>query len=324
MNPVKNFFMACSGADLTILRRPECRTERDKYAAIGASALLSAAIAAASGGYALSLVLESNALSAAFGLLWGFFVFNVDKYLLPIITKEATPAGTPTRARLSSLARKAAAALPRLVLAFLMAFVIARPLELKLFDREIEAQVAESIAGQTAYALKQVDGEFVEIDRLKAEVNDLQQQVARKQEEVGSRRRRLDLEIYGAASGRAGYGPVALRIQNALQLARAELKTLQDAYEPRIDSEQRRISDLEAARDERRKQAEATVRLTTENSLWARLSAFDRLKATRPAARLADLFLLTLFALLLSAPVLVTMLSARGPYDDIHDAMRSA
>src|ERR1051325_10950721 len=61
----------CAGANYQELEQPECATERNKYAGIGATVFLTALLAALSGGYAFNLVFGAAWLAFLLGLLWG-------------------------------------------------------------------------------------------------------------------------------------------------------------------------------------------------------------------------------------------------------------
>ncbi len=127
-NVVRNFFWFCAGVNRRLLQ--ECDTEFSKYFAIGATVFFTACFAAVSGAYALFFVFSGSnyAILAAigFGFLWGLTIFNIDRYLVISIKKENKPG------------KEFLTALPRILLAIMIGIVIARPLELKIFDKEIK------------------------------------------------------------------------------------------------------------------------------------------------------------------------------------------
>src|SRR4051812_35234750 len=91
INPLKKFFLICSGAGLEILNRPECSIELNKYMGIGATIFSTAALASLSGGYALFTVFRSIPMAICFGLIWGGIIFNLDRYIVSTIKKKAVP-----------------------------------------------------------------------------------------------------------------------------------------------------------------------------------------------------------------------------------------
>ncbi|GAA3431512.1 DUF4407 domain-containing protein [Kutzneria kofuensis] len=104
-------------------------TERPKYTALGGVVFGTATIAALSMTMALSEVVGGFQLSLlAFGLVWGAFVLNLDRWLV------TSSVGTRWHRRVTVL-------LPRLVLAFFFGVVIAEPLVLRVFEPAIEQYI---------------------------------------------------------------------------------------------------------------------------------------------------------------------------------------
>lgn len=125
-----NFFIICSGANKDILR--ECPTERTKFVGIGATIFLTAVLASISGGYAIYFTFNNFYISLLFGLLWGIIIFNLDRYIVSSIKKTGN--------------RKDEffTALPRFLIAVVLAFTISKPLEIKLFDGSISKKMGEN------------------------------------------------------------------------------------------------------------------------------------------------------------------------------------
>lgn len=125
---IRDFFWFCAGINRRLLL--ECEIEFSKYFAIGATVFFTACFAAVSGAYALFFVFSGSSYAAwaavGFGILWGLTIFNIDRYLVISIKKEGKPS------------KEFITALPRILLAIMIGVVIARPLELKIFDKEIK------------------------------------------------------------------------------------------------------------------------------------------------------------------------------------------
>ena len=129
MQALKNFFLFCSGANFSILKRTP--TEVNKYVGIGATIFFTGVFAAIAAGYALYTVFDSAWLIVPIALLWGLMIFNLDRFIVSTMKKKG------------SFIRDFTSALPRLVLAVLIAIVIAKPLELKIFESEIDAELVK-------------------------------------------------------------------------------------------------------------------------------------------------------------------------------------
>jgi hypothetical protein len=132
MKKVTRFFWFCSGAHIDTLKRYPI--EHNKYVGIGATIFFTALFASLSGGYAMYFVFNGDAFAVGFailfGLLWGTAIFNMDRYIVSSINKEGhyQPADT-------------AGIAPDTLLAIMIGIVISRPLELKIFDKEIRQKL---------------------------------------------------------------------------------------------------------------------------------------------------------------------------------------
>lgn len=131
---IANFFIFCSGADKDIIS--QCpRSERNKYASIGATVFLTGLLAAISSGYALYTIFrgEEHAFKSAiiFGLIWAIVIFNLDRYIVSSLRKEG------------KIKKELLHSLPRFIIAVLISLVIAKPLEVRIFESRIEQQILE-------------------------------------------------------------------------------------------------------------------------------------------------------------------------------------
>ena len=117
-------FYLCSGASIEGLAQcPE--SEHRKYGFIGSIILFTSMFAMLSGGYALFYIFHSELYAGIFALLWGLFIFNLDRFIVSSMRKS------------DSFWREFRQALPRLILALIIAISIARPLEIGIFAEEI-------------------------------------------------------------------------------------------------------------------------------------------------------------------------------------------
>ncbi|MEX0289231.1 MAG: DUF4407 domain-containing protein, partial [Flavobacteriaceae bacterium] len=127
---IRRFFMLCSGADTNILE--SCSSgEQNKYAGIGATVFFTAVMAFIASSYALYTVFDNVYISIFFGLIWGLLIFNLDRFIVSTIKKR------------NSFSSEFVQAIPRLVLAVIIAVVISKPLEMKIFEKEINQVLLE-------------------------------------------------------------------------------------------------------------------------------------------------------------------------------------
>ncbi|MDI3319586.1 DUF4407 domain-containing protein [Pinibacter soli] len=129
--PESNFLWWCSGAYTDLLRKYP--SEHTKYAGIGGVILATFVLAAISSGYAVYSVFGNWYWTVAFAIIWGLIIFNFDRFLVSTMRKYGV-----------SARKQLLLAVPRFALALLIGITIARPLELKIFEKEIDVKVAQN------------------------------------------------------------------------------------------------------------------------------------------------------------------------------------
>jgi hypothetical protein len=167
------FAMTCSGANLKILKE-QCASEQPKYAMIGIFIFLTAIFASLSGGYALYKGFKSPLLAGLIGLLWGAFIFNVDRFIVSTIRKKQIVSDLPLREKLSYWGGVAL----RILLAFLISIVISTPLELKYFEPEIKAQITKRLDSQAVEIQNKALLDQSEVKKLEDENQSLREDIA--------------------------------------------------------------------------------------------------------------------------------------------------
>ncbi|MGO4878343.1 DUF4407 domain-containing protein [Pedobacter psychrotolerans] len=314
MDKLNRFFWFCSGAHIPTLEKYP--SEQNKYAGIGATIFFTGLFAALSGGYAMYFVFKGDDLAVVFalifGFLWGAAIFNMDRYIVSSLNKSA---GT---------GKQLLQATPRILLAIMIGVVISRPIELKIFDKEIKERLKVSYLNGQRSKIDTLNKAFenkyqVEFGRLK------QQKATRDSLEKGIKadRQKLNFEIFGnkttETSGVMGYGPYAKRKE-------AEIKQ----REVELDSLRSNINKSESFVDQRKAfDGLFTEKLYTKKQLDSLASlagfadrnwALGQLKFNVDGTRdnntaTAVTFIGLLFVFFECLPVFVKLMSARGPYD---------
>lgn len=132
---IEDIFLWASGAELEVLKMVP--SEKSKYFGIGGTIVFTALMASFAGGYAFYTAFKSTYLSIPFGLFWGGLIFNLDRY---IVASFGVGDGKRTISK-----QELIEAAPRLLMAIILGFVISTPLELKLFEREINVEIKNII-----------------------------------------------------------------------------------------------------------------------------------------------------------------------------------
>ncbi len=295
----KAFFIFCSGIDPNLLDK--CPTEANKYIGIGATVFFTGVLAFLSSGYAIHTVFDSWVASIIFGLIWGLMIFNLDRYIVSSMKSQG------------SVWRDTLVALPRFGLAILLAIVISKPLELKIFEKEIEAEL---IKMEQEVFKEQED--LVKV-RFEATRQDHLNQIAVLQEEISkkaAKRDELSMIALQEADGTGGslkrnMGPIYRIKKNDAELAQSELDQVVATNTPKIEALQAQVNTV----DESVESEIAAMEQASLGGLASRMDALGRLGQKSGVIFWASVFIMFLFIAIECAPIFVKLISQRSPYD---------
>src|ERR1700750_1280628 len=314
MKKVTRFFWFCSGAHAETLKKYPI--EHNKYVGIGATIFFTALFASLSGGYAMYFVFSGSAFAVGFailfGLIWGTAIFNMDRYIVSSINKE----GTTNQQILQ--------ASPRILLAIMIGVVISRPLELKIFDKEIRQKL------KTAY----LKGQHRKIDTLQRAYNDkyameltknsdLKKEKDSLERDINRSRYQLNQEVFGdktnQTSGIQGYGTYAKQKQEVLEEKEARLKEVTGNL-GQMDNYLAQRKDFEGLNGTRMFNPHELDSLSNIAGFADRNWALGQLTYNENGTRDLDTYLAIsfigyLFILFECLPVFVKLMSPKGPYD---------
>jgi len=293
---LKKFFWICSGADTDILN--DCpKSEQEKYAGIGATVFFTAVMAFLAGSYALLTVFDNIWISLTFGLIWGLLIFNLDRYIVSTLKKR------------NKFRSELLQASPRIILAVIIAVVIARPLEMKIFEKEIEREILASQNQMIQENQTEVGEIFApEIARLEQENRNLAAETSAKKAEVDALYERYISEAEGTnGTMKLGKGPVYKEKREKHDLAEREYAELKAENDQTI---QDNLLKLQEIRSEEEQRVAATQPIIEGvDGFMARLKALNNLPL------LPQLFIFLLFVAVETAPILAKLMSPKGPYD---------
>ncbi|MEQ8905240.1 DUF4407 domain-containing protein [Ekhidna sp.] len=299
MNRLKEFFWLCAGVNKSILSN--CPSESSKYVGIGATIFFTGVFAALAGGYALYTIFDSYWIAAIFGIIWGLMIFNLDRFIVSSMRKN----GDSKQEWIS--------AIPRLILAIIISVVIAKPLELKIFEKEVEAEISHMIQEDLATQEQTVKMRFNETrERLNAEILVLKNEITQKASKRDELRKIAQEEADGTGgSKQRNAGPIYQIKKADADKVEAELKALTTTNSQLINEKELALAEL----DEQQKAALGEMKESQLTGLASRIEALDRLTDKSSAIWAAHWFILLLFLAVETAPVFVKLISQRGPYD---------
>lgn len=302
MKSLKEFFWFCSGANISLLKR--CPTDASKYTGMGAAVFFTGLLAALSGGYAFFTVFENAYWALAFGLVWGTIIFNLDRFIVSTMRKKQ-----------GGWFKEIIIASPRMLLAVMLAIVISKPLELRIFSKEIDRKLV--VLEEQIY-----QKEISEIEkRYSAQGMELQTQIADLKQEIATKtitRNELAAAARAEADGTGGSmrrsaGPIYQLKKADADQAQKELDLLTNQNLPVITAKEQTYSALITE-----KSAELeNIKRNPWNGMAAQLEALRVLGEENSAIRLANIFILLLFIMLECTPIIIKLIAPRGPYDDL-------
>ncbi len=194
---LQSFFILCSGADKNLLEGCS-QGEKTKFVGIGATVFFTAVMAFLASAYALFTVFDSVYPAIAFGLVWSLLIFNLDRFIVSTIRKR------------DKLSAEFLQATPRILLAIIIAIVISKPLEIKIFEKEINTVLLKEKNAMALKNKKEVADYFkTDLDKNKAEVDKLKLEISTKEKEVNTLYETYISEAEGTAgTKKLGKGPV--------------------------------------------------------------------------------------------------------------------
>jgi len=297
-----HFLWWCAGAYQDLLK--DCPSEQTKYAGLGGVLLATFVLAALSAGYAIYSVFNNPLWAVAFAIIWGLVIFNFDRFLVSTMRKYGV-----------SRNKQLWMAAPRIALALLIGVTIARPLELKIFEKEIDVQVTENrhkkmllndslLTLENQHTLVTAEQERNRLMTRKTSLEDtlhrLQQAYVQEADGTGGSQRRgidkltrLKQEAY----------------QNALQQVTPELARLATT----IQYQDSLIADANGAKELKRKSYESQV--TADVGFLEKNKALSDLSSKEGSVFWANLLISLLIILIETGPILSKLIMGTGPYD---------
>lgn len=304
MNWFQKFLLLCSGGNIHILRKTP--SEWNKFAGIGGIVLFTAVFATLSAGYAMFTVFDDIWISVGFAVLWGLMIFNLDRYIVSSIKKTGT------------WWNQVLMAIPRLILAAFLGIIISKPLELKIFEKEVNKQLNTIIQRNKTQLQAEMNGRILQQSGpFETEKKQIQTKIADFQKSYDSAAVELEKEILGKqsglTSGKVGYGSNAKRKAELKEQRRQDLENYQKQIGPRLEYLDKEVSKVYTNIEKERTKTETVE--DKFNGFAARLQALDELGKNSAIIGVAAAFIMGLFITLEIAPVLVKLISSVGPYD---------
>ena len=293
---LKQFFIICSGADTQILSTCS-QGEQNKYAGVGATVFFTAVMAFIASSYALYTVFDNIPAAIFFGFIWGLLIFNLDRFIVSTIKKR------------DNFIDEFIQASPRIILAVIIAVVISKPLELKIFQKEIDQVLLEEKNEMTLANQEEIAKQYnPEIEALKRDITSLQNEINTKEAEVNALYDTYITEAEGTSGTmKLGKGPVYKEKREKHDAVLAELQQLKDTNREKIAGLENQISQLSSNYDKHVASSQPII--DNFDGLMARINALGKLPW------LPSFFIFLLFLAIETSPIFAKLISPKGEYD---------
>ncbi|QTE22060.1 DUF4407 domain-containing protein [Polaribacter cellanae] len=293
---LKNFFLTCSGVDKNLIEN--CSNgEQNKYVGIGATVFFTAIMATIAGSYALFTVFDNIFASIFFGLVWGLLIFNLDRFIVSTIRKS------------DSKWKEFIQASPRILLAVIIAIVISKPLELKLFEKEINQVLLTEKNQMTLDNKTQIAAQFTpEIAKINSEIENLKQEINIQEAKTNALYETYIAEAEGRKGTKLlGKGPVYKEKREKHDASLLALNNLRKENTEKIKNKEAAIATL--IQSQKKYESKTQPIIANFDGLMARINALGKLPW------LPSFFIFLLFLAIETSPIFAKLISPKGEYD---------
>ncbi|MDI9337674.1 MAG: DUF4407 domain-containing protein [Alphaproteobacteria bacterium] len=308
---IQKFLWKCAGADYKILEH--CTySDHVKYACLGGIVLATGLMAGVSGGYAFYTIfgnkidvtdeVVSNSflssdwfwipLSIIFGILWGAMIFNLDKYII-----SSTGKGDGTE---KMTWKEFKNAIPRIIMGFVLALTISKPIELRIFKNEIDVEIIKLQQDQKKELISKITQDHqTNLDQINKELIRLEGLIKDNDNKTKELKLLRDIEIKTRPKEKFNaYVSLILKAESELET----LKEEQSKYWAELKKIQNTIN--------QEFQAENRGKIKNSDGLLERIKTADKIVPWSIA-----LFITMLFVCLELSPIFFKMMMIQSPYE---------
>ena len=298
----KKFLWWCAGAHQDLLK--QFPSEHAKHSGLGGVLLATFALASLAAGYAIYTVFDNWMYAVGFGIIWGLIIFNFDRFLVSTMRKY----GISKRKQLWM-------AVPRLALALLIGFTIARPLEMKIFEKEINVKMTENMHKKI-----QLNDSLLALENEK-QINDAtneRQRLINRKDAIEDTLHRLQNSYVQEADGTGGSGQRG--IEELTQLKMNAFDQVRTQFGPEVLQLERKIAaqddiltNAKASKEQKRQDYAASA--AANLGFLERNKALSDLSGEESSVFWSCLLLSLLIILIEIGPILSKLIMPIGPYD---------
>lgn len=292
---ISNFtklLLFCSGATYDIVITCP-RFEINKYASIGMAVLLTAILSVISSFFAFLLIFDSPSIALPIAIFWGLIIFNLDRFLVSTMRTS------------DSKWKDFIKAVPRIIIAILIAVVITKPLEIKLFSKEISKVLETERMDMIYLAETKYKQELILLDSKKDKINqNIEKNIALRDQYYDE----YKCECLGTCGTKVkGYGK--------------ECESRKSRYEQfliEFTKERQRTDSLFKNLASQELKIKRLIDMEQEQLASIQTyGLFDQIRALHKLDNIASFFIILIFGMIEIAPLIAKILTKKGPYDNL-------
>jgi hypothetical protein len=311
---IMRFLWKAAGGDRYILERATY-SDQIKYMCLGGIVFATGAMAGLAGGYAFytifspkgsaledSVDLTTAILAIIFGVIWGLMIFNIDRF---IVTSTGKGDGTEkiTWDELKS-------AIPRIIMGAIIAITISKPIEIRMFQTEINNKLYEKQLILQKEFEKRTTANFEE--RLKVvedELGDVGKQKQDLIERIKVAEQAYTDNLMGKANGiAAGDGPLSKALKSQIDNLNKEIERFNEMNKNKIETADKKRKEI---LEEKEKALATNVQVAKGLD-----GLLERIKLAHEVAGFwITLFITLLFLAIELTPIFFKLMLNKTPYD---------
>lgn len=313
-------FWKAAGADSYLLER-STYSDQVKYFCLGGIVVATGAMAALAGGYAFYTIFSPKdpltgdmvysgvemLLSCFFGLFWGLIIYNIDRF---IVTSTGKGDGTEAITK-----QEIKSAIPRIIMGMIIALTISKPIEIRMFQTEIQTRLTEIKEDKKKVNAEKVENRFIKkLENKDAEITKIEDKVKQSQNKYDQ----LEKDINSLQTGTGKYSgtpctrgencPTHSQLYQSKKSAKRDFDALSKSTEgdlTRLKKERKQIID-----NKEKELKNLDINAEGLNGLALRIQLAEEV-----AGPWISWFITLLFMVIELTPIFFKMMLIKGPYD---------
>ena len=328
-------FWQAAGGDRFILERATY-SDQIKYFCLGGVIIATGVMAGLAGGYAFYTIfsprgyamevtdfsLSTTILSVVFGILWGLMIFNIDRF---IVTSTGKGDGTE-----AITWKEFKGAIPRIIMGGIIAVTISKPVEIRMFQTEINVKLHE----------KQLEAESKFIQQVNANFEERENKISEEQGKLEQTRDNIRITMEGLIAKRNEISGETFRRTTVIKDADGASREIESVtVHPGLRSLDLQINKLQAELDDFDENNKAITSRIFESLEQLKAEKEKELANAKTAAQSLDgllariqlvneiapwisLFITLLFMAIELTPIFFKLMLIKTPYDFLEDNVK--